>query len=80
MKKAFLLLAVALLLIFLSDSVYTWGINHALGELSTGERVSILDTTTIRERWGVVKLVLLGLGVSLAALSGFFFYRAQDRF
>ena len=79
MKRTFLLLAVALLLIFLSGSIYTRGINYELRGLSPAERMSVLDTTTIGEKWAVVKFGMLGYGLLLLPLAGFFYYKAQDK-
>ncbi|HYO98584.1 MAG TPA: hypothetical protein VER76_00040 [Pyrinomonadaceae bacterium] len=79
MKKALLLLAVALPLIFLSGSVYTSGLDYDLRGLSPGERMSVLDTTTIGEKWLVVRFGMIGVGLTLIVLAGFLFYRDKGK-
>jgi hypothetical protein len=79
MKKALLVLAVAFPLIFLSGSVYTWGLDYDLRGLSQDERTSMLDTTTIGEKWAAVRFGMIGLGLSLVVFAGFLFYRDKDK-
>jgi hypothetical protein len=78
MKKALLVLAVALPLIFLSGSVYTWGLDYDLRGLSPDERTSMLGTT-IGEKWAAVRFGMIGLGLSLIVFAGFLFYRDKDK-
>jgi hypothetical protein len=75
MKKAFLLLAVALLLIFLSGSVYNWGLDYDLRGLPAAELMSLLDTTMIGEKWKLIELGTMGSGVVLLILAGAAYHR-----
>jgi hypothetical protein len=80
MNRVFLLLAAALLLIFLSGRVATWGIDYDLRGLTAAERMSVSDTTTIGEKWAAAGFGMLGCGLLLLSLAGFFYYKAQDKF
>ncbi|MDQ1590416.1 MAG: hypothetical protein QOG71_1043 [Pyrinomonadaceae bacterium] len=79
MKKACVLLAAAALVISLSGSVHTWGLDYELRGLSPGERMAVLDTTTIGEKWVAVRLVMIGLGLSLIAGAGVLGYRSRHK-
>ncbi|HEX8068869.1 MAG TPA: hypothetical protein VF546_02890 [Pyrinomonadaceae bacterium] len=69
MKKVITLAAFAVALFLGAGWAFISGANYELKDLSPTERMAVLDTTMIGEKWLLIGLVLLTLGLLCSILA-----------
>lgn len=79
MKKVILLMVASLLLIISSRWAFTSGANYELGDFTPAERMHVLDTTMIGEKWMLIGSGLSALAIVSLILAIVFYFRDRRK-
>jgi hypothetical protein len=79
MKKAILLVIASLALIVGSRWAFTSGAAYELREFPTAERMHVLDTTMIGEKWMLAGGVMGALAIALLMVAAVLYFHSRRR-
>jgi uncharacterized membrane protein len=79
MKKVIALIVASLALIFCSRWAFTSGAEYELIGFSPSERMSVLDTTTINEKWMLIGGGMMALAITLLILAVILYFRSRKK-
>jgi uncharacterized membrane protein len=79
MKKVIALIVASLALILGSRWAFTSGAEYELRGLSPPERMSVLDTTTINEKWMLIGGGMMALATIFLILAIIFYFRNRKK-